>query len=42
MLEAYAPAFIAKALETAEISADEIDVMVCGLSVAQLGMFWLL
>ena len=38
MLEAYAPAFIAKALETAEISADEIDVMVCGLSVAQLGM----
>lgn len=38
MLEAYAPAFIAKALETAEVSADEIDVMVCGLSVAQLGM----
>lgn len=38
MLEAYAPAFIAKALETAEIDASEIDVMVCGLSVAQLGM----
>lgn len=38
MLEAYAPAFIAKALETAEVSAGEIDVMVCGLSVAQLGM----
>ena len=38
LLEAYAPAFIAKALEIAEVRNDEIDMMVCGLSVAQLNM----
>lgn len=38
LLEAYAPAFISKALEIAEVNADEIHVMVCGLSVSQLGM----
>ena len=37
-LEAYAPAFITKALEIAEVQDNEIDVMVCGLSVAQLNM----
>lgn len=38
LLEAYAPAFIAKALEIAEVRSDEVDMMVCGLSVAQLNM----
>lgn len=38
LLEAYAPAFIAKALEIAEMKPEEFDVLVCGLSVSQLNM----
>lgn len=38
LLEAYAPAFISKALEMVNESPDNFEVMVCGLSVAQLGM----
>lgn len=38
LLEQYAPAFIVKALELAEVQAEQIDTLVCGLSVSQLGM----
>lgn len=38
MLEAYAPAFIFKALEMTSVKPEDIKVVVCGLSVAQLSM----
>lgn len=38
LLEAYAPAFIFKTLQMLEMQAEEFDAIVCGLSVAQLGM----
>lgn len=38
LLEAYAPAFICKALSIAELEPEAFDVVVCGLSVSQLNM----
>lgn len=38
LLEDYAPAFIAKALQVAGIESTQISVLVCGLSVSQLNM----
>lgn len=38
LLEQYAPAFIDKALSMMSATAEDFDVIVCGLSVSQLGM----
>lgn len=38
LLEAFAPVFIVKALELAQLDTADIETVVCGLSVAQLNM----